>query len=45
MYYAGEAKPSADNGDLLCLARWQRANAERLSLSKRWFQYDYGPRK
>jgi hypothetical protein len=45
MFYAGDPKPNAGNVSLLCLARWQRANAERLSLSKRWFQYDYGPRR
>lgn len=45
MFYAGDPKPNAGNGSLLCLSRWQHANAERLSLSKQWFQHDYGPRR
>jgi hypothetical protein len=44
MFYAGEPEPQKGNGSFLCLARWQKANAKRLSLVSRWFQYDYGPR-
>ncbi len=44
MFLGGEAEPSRSKDSLLCLARWQKANAKRLSLVSRWFQYDYGPR-
>lgn len=44
MFYAGEPEPQKGNDSKLCLARWQKAHAKRLSLVPRWFQYDYGPR-